>query len=174
MRRTLIMIGVSGCGKSEIGHRLAAYLGCRFVEGDALHAPASIAKMASGIPLEDADRHGWLLRLQAVIAEACAAGETIVVSCSALKRDYRQILRAGDASLTCIGLRLDREVLQARMRARAHFMPVALLESQLRDFEPLASDERAICIDVDADATPQSVVTRLVVALASDQSRNSS
>ena len=95
MQRTLVMIGVSGCGKSEIGQRLAAHFDCRFVEGDALHAPASIAKMAAGLALEDADREGWLLRLQAIIAQARQDNETIVVSCSALKRRYREILRAG-------------------------------------------------------------------------------
>lgn len=166
MQRTLVMIGVSGCGKSEIGQRLAAQFDCRFVEGDALHAPASIAKMAAGLALEDADREGWLLRLQAIIAQARQDNETIVVSCSALKRRYREILRAGDASLVCIHLQASRGLLQARMTARQHFMPVALLESQLRDFEPLASDERGICTDVDGDTNPQAIVSRLVTALA--------
>ncbi|MBC7513016.1 MAG: gluconokinase [Herminiimonas sp.] len=169
MQRTVVMIGVSGCGKSEIGQRLAVRLDCRFVEGDALHAPASIAKMAAGIALDDADRKGWLLRLQMAIAQALQDGETIVVSCSALKRCYRQILRVGDASLVCIHLQAGRDLLQARMAARQHFMPVALLESQLRDLEPLMCDERGICIDVGGDATPQAIVGRIVTALELNQ-----
>ncbi len=165
MARTLIMMGVSGCGKSEIGRRLAAHLGCRFVEGDALHAPQSVAKMAAGTPLDDTDRHGWLLRLQATIAAARGAGETIVLSCSALKRRYRQVLREGDAALVCIHLQVGRELLEARMQARQHFMPVALLESQLRDFEPLAADERGFCIEVDAGAAPQAVLGEVATRL---------
>lgn len=169
MARTLIMMGVSGCGKSAIGSKLAAYLGCRFVEGDALHAPASVAKMAAGTPLDDADRHGWLLRLQAIIAQAQAADETIVVSCSALKRRYRQLLREGDATLFCIHLQARRALLEARMQSRRHFMPVSLLESQLRDLEPLASDERGMCVEVDADTASQAVVATIASALESHQ-----
>ena len=165
MQRTLVMIGVSGCGKSEIGQRLATCLDCRFVEGDALHAPASIAKMTAGIALADADREGWLLRLQEVIWAARAANEPIVVACSALKRRYRQGLREGDPALVCIHLRASCDVLQARMRSRSHFMPAALLDSQLRDFEPLAGDERGFCIDVNEAAGPEDVVARIAAVL---------
>ena len=166
MQRTLVMIGVAGCGKSEIGQRLASRLGGRFVEGDALHEAGNVAKMAGGVPLTDADRQVWLLRLQRVIAAARTADETIVVSCSALKRRYRQTLREGDAALFCVHLRAGREVLQARMRARTHFMPVALLDSQLREFEPLAGNEAGICIDVDT-AAPDDVVARIAGMLES-------
>ena len=168
MRRTLVVMGVSGCGKSEVGRLLAAHFGCRFVEGDTLHAPASIAKMTAGIALEDTDRQDWLLRLQALIGEAVTAGQTLVVACSALKRRNRQVPWAGDASLLCIHLQASAGLLATRMRGRAHFMPVALLESQLRDFEPLARDERGMCIDLDGDGndTPQAVVARIFSALA--------
>ena len=165
LQRTLIMIGVSGSGKSEIGQRLAARLHCRFVEGDALHAPASIAKMTAGIALDDADREGWLLRLQEVIGAARAAGTPIVVACSALKHRYRQILRGGDAALVCIHLQASRDVLQARMATRSHFMPAALLDSQLRDLEPLADAERGFRIDVDQTAAPEDVVARVAAVL---------
>ena len=165
MQRTLVMIGVSGSGKSEIGQRLAIRLDCRFIEGDALHAPASIAMMTAGIALGDADREGWLLRLQEVIGTARAAGTPLVVTCSALKRRYRQILRGGDGALVCIHLQASRDVLQARMRTRSHFMPAALLDSQLRDLEPLADDERGFSIDVDQTAGPEDVVARIAALL---------
>lgn len=173
MARRLIMIGVSGCGKSEIGRRLAQHLDCRFVEGDDLHAPASVAKMAAGTPLDDADRHDWLLRLQAIIAEAAAAGEPLVVSCSALKRRYREMLRLGDAALVCIHLQVSRELLEARMLARlqagGHFMPVTLLDSQLRAFEALAPDERGFCMAVGSADPPQAVVDAVLHRLESEE-----
>ncbi len=144
-----VVMGVSGCGKSEIGRRLAAALQLPFLEGDAFHSAANVAKMGAGLPLDDSDRAEWLLRLQGEIAGARARGEGLVLSCSALKRRYRDLLRAADPALRFIHLAGERALLAARMQQRTdHFMPAALLESQLRDLEPLAPDEAGMCLDI--------------------------
>jgi gluconokinase len=142
-------MGVCGCGKSEVGQRLATALGVLFLEGDAYHGAANVAKMAAGKPLNDDDRAGWLQRLQAEIAAAEACGEGIVVACSALKRRYRDLLRAADPGLHFAHLHGERALLAERMQARtAHFMPTSLLDSQLRDLEPLAVDEQGLRLDI--------------------------
>jgi gluconokinase len=144
-----VVMGVSGCGKSEVGRQLAARLGVEFVEGDAYHSAANVAKMAAGIPLTDDDRADWLHTLQAHIASARAAGGGLVLACSALKRRYRDLLRAGDPALQFVHLDGAREVIAQRMQARtAHFMPTSLLDSQLRDLEPLQADERGMRLDI--------------------------
>lgn len=145
-------MGVSGCGKSEVGMRLAQALGLRFIEGDRFHPPGNVAKMAAGIPLGDADRHGWLATLRAEIERAWDGGDAVVLSCSALKRAYRDILRGGADSggdVRFVHLHGDRDLIARRMAARTgHFMPSSLLDSQLRDLEPLQPDERGITLDV--------------------------
>jgi gluconokinase len=157
--RRWVVMGVSGCGKSEIGSRLAAKLGVPHVEGDSDHPPENIAKMAAGIPLDDTDRHGWLLVLQERIRRAAEQGEGLVLSCSALKRRYRDLLRAGDPGLVFVHLHGEREIIAARMQARAnHFMPVTLLDSQFRDLELLARDERGVQIDI--TLAPDEIVAR--------------
>jgi gluconokinase len=144
-----VVMGVCGCGKSEIGRRLAASLRLPFLEGDAFHSAANVAKMGAGIALDDSDRAEWLLRLQAEIAAARGRGEGLVLSCSALKRRYRDLLRAADPSLRFIHLAGDRALLAERMQERtAHFMPTSLLDSQLRDLEPLAADEAGMRLDI--------------------------
>ena len=147
--RRWVVMGVSGCGKSVVGSLLAERLGVIHVEGDSHHPAANIEKMAAGIALDDNDRHGWLLLLQARIREAAERGEGLVLSCSALKRRYRDVLRQGDPDLVFLHLDGDRELIAARMRARAgHFMPVRLLDSQFRDLEPLGADERGLRVDI--------------------------
>ena len=147
--RRFVVMGVSGCGKSEIGRRLAALMGCRHVEGDSYHPDRNIRKMAAGVPLDDEDRRDWLLVLRVLIAGACKHGEGLVISCSALKRSYRDLLREGDPSLQFVHLEGDRELIASRMQARPnHFMPVSLLESQFRDLEPLNEDEAGIRLDI--------------------------
>lgn len=142
-------MGVCGCGKSEVGHRLAAALGVRFVEGDDYHSPANVAKMAAGIALNDADRADWLLRLQGEIAAARAGGQGLVLACSALKRRYRDLLRAADPGLRFAHLGGTRELIASRMQARtAHYMPLSLLDSQLRDLEPLEPAEPGVRLDI--------------------------
>lgn len=142
-------MGVSGCGKSEVGRRLACALGVRFLEGDAYHSPSNVAKMAAGIPLDDTDRADWLAALQAEIAQARARGEGLVLACSALKRRYRDLLRAAAPDLRFAHLSGPRDLIAERMLARtAHYMPASLLDSQLHDLEPLHPDESGLVLDI--------------------------
>lgn len=144
-----VVMGVSGCGKSEIGARLAARLGYRHIEGDSYHPARNIEKMGAGIALDDADREDWLKRLSAEIAQAKEEGRGLVLSCSALKRKYRDLLRQGDPEVIFIHLSGERSLIEDRMRARPnHFMPVSLLDSQFRDLEPLDASEKGIAMDV--------------------------
>ncbi|MGI4718699.1 MAG: gluconokinase [Janthinobacterium lividum] len=146
-----VVTGVSGCGKSEVGMRLAQALGLRFIEGDRFHSPGNVAKMSAGIPLGDADRLGWLAALRVEIERAWDEGEAVVLSCSALKRSYRDILRGGGdgGDVRFVHLHGDRDLIAQRMAARSgHFMPPSLLDSQLRDLEPLQPDERGVTLDV--------------------------
>lgn len=159
--RRYVVMGVSGTGKSEIGRRLAKRLDITFVEGDEFHSPANIAKMAAGMPLNDQDRHEWLLALQSVIGRATQGNEGMVLTCSALKRRYRDMLRVGDPTLVFIHLHGDTALISARMKQRmGHFMPEALLESQLRDLEPPGADECAIHVDIACE--PDDIVDQIV------------
>lgn len=158
-----VVMGVSGCGKSAIGSLLAERLGIVHFEGDSDHPPANIEKMGAGIPLDDDDRKGWLLLLQARLKQAADDGQGLVVSCSALKRRYRDLLRAGDPGLVFVHLVGDRALIAARMQARPnHFMPVKLLDSQLNDLEPLQPDERGIALNIELQ--PQQLVSLLLGA----------
>jgi gluconokinase len=149
LSRRWVVMGVSGCGKSDVGQRLATALGVAFIEGDVWHSPANVAKMAAGIALTDDDRAGWLGTLRERIAAARVAGEGMVLSCSALKRRYRDLLREGDSNLFFVELDGPRALIEERMRARTgHFMPTSLLDSQLRDLEPLQADERGLRVPI--------------------------
>nr|WP_314628761.1 gluconokinase [uncultured Noviherbaspirillum sp.] len=142
-------MGVSGCGKSEIGQRLADRLGIAYLEGDAFHPEANVAKMSAGTPLDDEDRSGWLGVLADKVAAARRDGQGLVLSCSSLKRRYRDLLRTGDPQLVFVHLHGERDTISARMQSRpGHFMPPALLDSQLRDLEPLQPDEQGFQADI--------------------------
>ncbi len=152
----VIVMGVTACGKSSVGEQLAARLGWPFLEGDTLHPPSNIARMRAGQPLDDADRAPWLAAIGAWIDARLAAGESSVVACSALKRSYRDALRSGRPGVRFAWLRVGRAELQRRLQQRQHhFMPAALLDSQLDTLEPPQPDEPAIVIDADGsiDAT---------------------
>jgi carbohydrate kinase (thermoresistant glucokinase family) len=137
-------MGVSGSGKSTVGAELAARLGVPFVDGDALHPVANVAKMAAGIPLDDADRWPWLDAVGARLAES-----RVVVACSALRRSYRDRLRAAAPDVRFVLLDGSRELLAARTGARLdHFMPPALLDSQLATLERPAPDEHVLVYDI--------------------------
>lgn len=140
---TIVLIGVSGSGKSTVAQRLAPALGATFLEGDEYHSSANVAKMRAGTPLVDGDRWPWLDKLGHAIAGHAAQGHSVVVACSALRRAYRDRLQAAArCPLTFFHLTIDPTSLQARMRARRqHFMPTTLLESQLATLEPLQLDE---------------------------------
>ena len=143
-----VVMGVSGCGKSAVGSLLAEALHLPYVEGDDVHSPENVAKMAAGIALDDADRAGWLAALSERIAMARAQGSGLVVSCSALKRAYRDVLREGDPALRFAHLDGPCEVLERRMQRPGHFMPPSLLASQLATLQPLQQDEAGIVLDI--------------------------
>lgn len=139
----IVLIGVSGSGKSTVAKRLAPALDATFLEGDEYHSSANVAKMRSGTPLTDVDRWPWLDMLGHAIAEHGAQGRQVVVACSALRRAYRDRLQhAARRPLTFIHLTINPAILRARMQARhQHFMPTALLDSQLSTLEALQPDE---------------------------------
>jgi len=144
-----VVMGVSGCGKSSVGIALAEALGVRFVEGDQYHSAENVAKMAAGTPLTDEDRAQWLASLQAEIRASVDAGVGIVVSCSALKRRYRDLLRAGAANLRYAHLVGSKDLIAGRMATRTgHYMPLSLLDSQLAALEPLQDDEAGVRLDI--------------------------
>ena len=144
----VVVMGVSGCGKSTVGRLLARGLSAEFLEGDDLHPPRNIERMSAGIPLTDNDRRDWLLEIAQQLADARAGRHALVVSCSALRRGYRDTLRGAASQLAFVHLQAGRELLEARLLARAdHFMPGSLLDSQLQTLEPPRPDERAITLD---------------------------
>lgn len=143
-----VVMGVAGSGKSTVGQLLAKRLGVEFLEGDELHPPRNVERMAAGIALTDADRRDWLNEIARQLADARAGHHGLVVSCSALKRSYRDTLRAASSALAFVHLHGSAELLEARMRARTdHYMPVSLLTSQLQTLEPPGADERAMTFD---------------------------
>lgn len=152
-RGRYIVMGVSGCGKTTIGTALARALGVPFVEGDDFHPRASVERMAAGIPLTDDDRAPWLRALANRMRAARDAGAGLVMSCSALKRSYRDVLRTGDPDVRFIFLDAPRAVIAERLASRAgHYMPASLLDSQLATLEPPELDEGAWRCDVTGSA----------------------
>ena len=160
----IVVMGVSGAGKSRIGRALAEALQVPFIEGDELHPPRNVALMAAGTPLTDADRSGWLDAIAQRLAQAAGQGGA-VVSCSALKRAYRDRLRAAAPALRLVHLHGEPALLSSRMQARAgHYMPPSLLQSQFDTLEPPQADEHAI--RGDAAEPPEALVARIAEALA--------
>lgn len=144
----IVVMGPSGSGKSTVGAFLAGTLGARFVDGDDLHPAANVRKMAAGTPLDDSDREPWLRLVGATLQTE----ERIVVACSALRRVYRDVIRTEAPETFFAELAIGRAVLEERMRLRVdHFMPAALLDSQLQTLESLEADEQGLRIDAAAD-----------------------
>lgn len=157
MNMRIVVMGVSGCGKSTVGQQLAAALDARFVDGDDLHPPANKSKMAAGIPLNDSDRWPWLDLVGAELAK----GDTIV-ACSALKVAYRDRISAAAQGTFFVHLAGSRELLEQRMRSRTnHFMPASLLDSQLATLEQLGADENGAVFDI---ATPPTQLVEQIAA----------
>ena len=147
----LVVMGVSGSGKSTIADRLAARLGWRFEDGDQFHPAANVAKMSAGHPLTDEDRWPWLQAIADEIDRACAAGERAVIACSALKRTYRDVLVHGRDDVRIVFLDGTQELIAARLAARkGHFMPSGLLASQFATLERPDAGERPITVSIDA------------------------
>ena len=161
----VLVMGVTGCGKSTLGALLAEALNCPFLEGDDFHAPEAIDKMRSGYPLTDADREPWLDRLGAATARSIAEHGVAVTACSALRKCYRDRLRAKIACpVQLVHLDNSRELLLQRLGARAgHFMPPSLLDSQLATLERPLADERALTFAT--EALPRSLCDEIVAQL---------
>ncbi|WP_426989507.1 gluconokinase, GntK/IdnK-type [Pseudarthrobacter sp. Y6] len=146
-RPRIVVMGVSGCGKTTIGALVAHQLGVPFIDGDSLHPVENVAKMAAGIPLTDEDRWPWLATVGSKLASSGSAG--LVLACSALKRSYRDAIRAKAPDTVFLHLHGSKEVLGARLEGRSgHFMPAALLESQLATLELLEADEAGFVVDI--------------------------
>jgi gluconokinase len=161
---TIVVMGVSGSGKTSAAQELTRQLGWEYIEGDDLHPEANVAKMAAGTPLDDEDRWPWLQKIAEVIGEHEAARRSLVITCSALKRTYRDLLRDGHPSVWFAHVDVAREVLAERLARRTgHFMPPSLLDSQLATLERLGEDEPGDVIAGDAplDQTVTAVLTDL-------------
>jgi len=161
----IVVMGVSGAGKSTVGRIVAQRLGCAFRDADSFHPKANIEKMASGHPLTDADRWPWLEAIAAWIAEHRAAGTTCVVTCSALKRAYRDIVTNQQSrDVRLVHLKGEFSLIESRLKARTgHFMPPALLTSQFDALEEPAADEHAITVSI--DATPEEIAEEVLKRL---------
>jgi gluconokinase len=160
----LVVMGVSGSGKTTIAKGVADAKGWTLVEGDTFHPPANVAKMAAGTPLTDDDRWPWLHAIAAAIDADRARGESAVVACSALRRAYRDILIGDRPDVRLVYLRGSQALIGERMRARkGHFMPPALLDSQFQTLEEPGPDENPITVEI--GGTPDEIVRAILERL---------
>jgi len=160
----VIVMGVASSGKTSLGERLAARLGWLFRDADSFHPPENIAKMAGGTPLDDEDRKPWLAAIAAWIDELRSKGEHGIVTCSALKRRYREVIIGSRPDVALVYLRGSRELIGGRMAARQHhFMPPALLDSQFAALEEPGPEEKPLVVSVELtkDAIETEVLERL-------------
>jgi carbohydrate kinase (thermoresistant glucokinase family) len=163
--RIAVVMGVSGSGKTTIGRALAERLGWNFQEGDALHPPQNVAKMSAGQPLNDDDRAPWLAAIAACIDAWRRRGDHGVLTCSALKRSYRDVIIGSRREVRLVYLAGSRELIGRRMaRRRGHFMPPSLLDSQFETLEPPGPEENAITLSVDEPV--EKIIDRLVAELS--------
>jgi gluconokinase len=160
----MIMMGVSGSGKSTIADKLAARIGWRSVDGDKFHPASNIAKMSAGHPLTDEDRRPWLQAIAAEIDRGCKAGENAVIACSALKRSYREILVHGRDDVRIIYLDGSKQLIGDRLaRRKGHFMPPGLLDSQFEALQPPEADENPVTVSI--DGAPDELVDHIIQQL---------
>ncbi|UDM06327.1 gluconokinase [Halomonas sp. NyZ770] len=169
----ILVMGVSGSGKTHIGQQLASSLGATFIDGDDHHSAANVAKMASGTPLNDDDRQAWLATLSALLQSYRTRDASVVVACSGLKRRYRDRLRQGDGDLRILYLKGTPDVLRERLATRAgHFFKGDdMLASQLADLEPPLADE---AVTMSIELPPRVIVERFCATLSSQPQRSSS
>ena len=164
MSTTLVVMGVSGSGKTTVAEGVARRLGWTFAEGDDFHPPANVEKMRAGQPLTDDDRRPWLALLAEWIGARERAEENAVLTCSALKRAYRDVLSAGHPSVRFVHVTAAADTIRHRLeRRRGHYMPASLLDSQLAVLEPLQLDEPGITLP--GDGTPDEVIEALAARL---------
>jgi gluconokinase len=165
---TIVVMGVSGAGKSTVAAELVRRLGWDFAEGDEFHPPENVAKMRAGHPLDDEDRWPWLRRLAAWIGEHEAAGRNAIVTCSALKRSYRDLLGDGHPSVWFALVEAEPELIRGRVERRTgHYMPASLLDSQLATLEPLQPDEPGALVS--GVAPPAEVAAAVLAALSRER-----
>lgn len=165
---TIVVMGVSGSGKSTVAATLVDRLGWPFAEGDDFHPPANVEKMRAGHPLDDEDRWPWLRSLAAWIGEQERAGRSVILTCSALKRSYRNLLLDGHPSVWFAHVTAEPELIRQRIEHRTgHYMPSSLLDSQLATLEPLGDDEPGA--RVSGAAEPPSVVAELLAVLDAER-----
>lgn len=170
----LVVMGVSGSGKSTIADKLAERTGWKFEDGDRFHPPSNVVKMSAGHPLTDEDRWPWLQAIAAEIDRACGAGEHAVIACSALKRVYRDILVHGRSDVRIIYLEGSQQLIAERLaRRKHHFMPPDLLDSQFKTLEAPEASENAVTVSIDAavEAIVDDIVRQLKLAPV-DQASN--
>jgi len=161
----LILMGVSGSGKTTIGERLAARMSWRYEDADTFHPASNVAKMSAGQPLTDEDRWPWLKAIAAEIDRACTAGERLVIGCSALRRVYRDVLVHGRDDVRFVYLEGTQAMIADRLGQRkGHFMPPGLLASQFQTLEPPTPDERAVTVSIDAEV--EVIVDRIISQLS--------
>ena len=165
---SIVVMGVSGSGKSTVADGLVQRLGWEFAEGDEFHPPENVEKMRAGHPLDDEDRWPWLRRLADWIGEQERSGGSVVVTCSALKRSYRDLLRDGHSSVWFAHVTADGALLRERLEhRRGHYMPASMLDSQLATLEPLQDDEPGAAIS--GAGTAEAVVDELLTALSTER-----
>lgn len=158
----IVFTGPMGCGKSTLGHLLSSRLGWRFLDGDDYHPRKNKAKMKAGIPLDDDDRRPWLQRLHAILQEAVAKDENMILACSALKRSYRHRLGIDQRTIRSVFLKGTAELLERRIAARTHdYMNASLLQSQL---ETLEEPETGLIVNI--DASPDDILDDIISALS--------
>ena len=163
----LVLMGVSGCGKTTVARILAERLQWAFEEGDALHPQANVDKMASGHPLDDDDRAPWLAKVADWVDGRLDAGECGVITCSSLKRSYRALIDRRGADVEFVYLHGSRELIASRLATRhGHFMPTTLLDSQFATLEEPAADEPAIRVEI--GEPPEAIANDIVAALGLD------
>ena len=161
--RIIVLMGVSGCGKSLVGEALAPKLGLKFIEGDEFHTSENKKKMGAGIPLNDEDRLGWLTKLGDL---ASTSEHPLIISCSALKKSYRDLLGAKGGNLIFVHLHAPREIIEQRIKSRkGHFFDPGLLTSQFDTLEPLEPDEQGFQVNV---ANPEHLILAEIISRLDD------
>jgi carbohydrate kinase (thermoresistant glucokinase family) len=156
----IIVMGVSGCGKTSVGRLLAEHLGWSYIESDEYHSPGDIEKMSSGVPLNDEDRWPWLKRLHDVLLEHSAKNHPVVLACSALKQSYRDLLVTSLDNVFFVFLKGDFELIHQRMRQRQHYMKADMLRSQ---FEALEEPRNAMIMDI--QQSPEKIVEKILAQI---------
>ncbi|MGC9665264.1 gluconokinase [Planosporangium sp. 12N6] len=162
--RHVVVMGVSGCGKTTVARGISAATGLAFAEADEFHSEANVAMMRAGVPLSDTERWPWLRALAAWVADRAAEGVPTVLACSALKRAYRDVLRQGAPAMEFVHLDGSAAVIRERLSARTgHYMPASLLDSQIAALEPLQPDESGLVLD--ASRAPDDLVRAAIDGL---------